>query len=41
MWAVLTDSTAKVRAFLANHTNAVTWSKDSVVLMRAPVPGTR
>jgi len=41
MWAVLTDSTSKVRAFLVNHTNPSTWSKDSVVLIRAPVPGTR
>jgi hypothetical protein len=41
MWAVITDSTSKVRAFLANHVNASTWSRDSVVLVRAPVPGTR
>jgi hypothetical protein len=41
MWAVLTDSTSKVRAFLAGHVNSNTWSGDSVVLIRAPVPGTR
>jgi hypothetical protein len=35
------DSTARVRSFLANHQNSGLWDADSMVLVRAPVPGTR
>jgi len=40
-FAVFTDSTARVRAFLAKQVNAGLWMQDSMVFVRMPVPGTR